>query len=151
MLISDHLELADFTASENAKRLGIKNTPTALHLENIKAWSLAIYEPLCVHFGVRIYISSGYRSKALNDATPGASATSQHSKGEAGDLDQDNRDGPTNAELFAYIRKNLPFDQLIWEYGTKTNPAWVHVSYSATRQRRQVLRKVKDQPYTAFV
>lgn len=150
MKITENLELADMTVSETAKRLGIKNNPTDLHLANMKRWAEEIYEPLCEHFGVKIHVSSGYRSKALNDATPGASATSQHSKGEAGDLDQDGRDGPTNAEIFEYIRANLPFDQLIWEYGTKKNPAWVHVSYSDKRQRGMVLRKVKGKPYDLY-
>lgn len=151
MMLSKNLELGDMTSSETAKRLGIKNVPTQLHLENMKLWAQEIYEPLCLHFGVKIYVSSGYRSKALNAAIPGASETSQHSKGEAGDLDQDDRDGPTNAEIFEYIRENLPFDQLIWEYGTKKNPAWVHVSYSKSRRRGMVLRKDKGKPYVPYV
>jgi zinc D-Ala-D-Ala carboxypeptidase len=53
--------------------------------------------------------------------------------------------GPTNAEVFNYIRENLNFDQLIWEFGTKTNPDWVHVSYKkGGPQRKQILRAVRN-------
>jgi hypothetical protein len=47
----------------------------------------------------------------------------------------------TNAEIFNYIKDNLNFDQLIWEFGTDTNPDWVHVSYdSSGKQRKQILK-----------
>ncbi len=143
--LSKHLNLAEVIRSDTAKRLGIDNTPTAEHTANLAALAVAIFEPLREHFGAPIYISSGYRSKALNDATPGASATSQHSSGEALDLDQDGkRNGVTNQMVFDYIRANLPFDQLIWEFGDDRNPDWVHVSYSRTRKRGQVLRAVRE-------
>ncbi len=62
-------------------------------------------------------------------------------EGKAADIDNDNNpQGPTNAEIFNYILEYLEFDQLIWEYGTVENPAWVHVSYNHGKNRRQVLR-----------
>jgi zinc D-Ala-D-Ala carboxypeptidase len=89
-------------------------------------------------------LSSGYRSVALNKAV-GGSATSQHSKGEAIDIDMDGHKGPTNAEVFNYIKENLNFDQLIWEFGSKTSPDWVHVSYKkGGPQRKQILRAVRN-------
>lgn len=139
--LSAHLTLAEVIHSDTAKRLGIDNTPTPEHVASLSALANAIFEPLREHFGVPIYVSSGYRSEALNDATPGASATSQHSLGEALDLDQDGRgNGVTNAEVFEYIRHALPFDQLIWEFGDDHNPDWVHVSYRRKGPRKQVLR-----------
>ena len=90
-----------------------------------------------------IFISSGYRSKALNEAI-GGSKTSQHSKGEAIDIDMDYRNGPENEDIFHYIRENLPFDQLIWEFGTDSRPDWVHVSYKkGGPQRGQILNSQK--------
>jgi len=61
------------------------------------------------------------------------------------DIDMDGKGGPTNAEIFNYIKENLNFDQLIWEFGTKTSPDWVHVSYKkGGPQRGQILRAVRN-------
>jgi hypothetical protein len=46
--------------------------------------------------------------------------------------------------MFYYIKDNLDFDQLIWEFGTDKNPNWVHVSYVAKGNRKQVLKAIKD-------
>lgn len=143
MQLSKHLELAEVIRSSTAKRLGIKNEPTTIHLENLKILALHIFEPIRNHFGRPIFISSGYRSAALNKATPGASTTSQHSTGEAIDIDMDGTD-VTNAQIFEFIKENLEFDQLIWEFGSKSNPDWVHVSYESTgKQRKQILIATK--------
>lgn len=75
-----------------------------------------------------------YVSKAV-----GGSATSDHPKGLALDLQGTN--GTTNKEIFDWAKENLDFDQLIWEYGTKEEPAWVHISYRGKgKNRKQVLR-----------
>lgn len=156
MQLSAHLSLAEVTYSDTAKRLGISNEPTAVHLESLKKLAENIFEPIRNHFAKPIKVSSGYRSEALNKATPGSSSTSQHAKGEALDLDQDGMPtGITNKMVFEYIKGNLNFDQLIWEYGTSENPDWVHVSYSPSgNQRKQVLKCTRNsagQPvYTNF-
>lgn len=152
MNLSDNLTLAEVVKSNTAKRLGIDNTPTAEHLHNLKLVAQNIFQPIREHFKKPINVSSGYRSKALNDATPGASATSQHCSGEALDLDQDSMNtGITNKMVFDYIKNNLDFDQLIWEFGTDTNPDWVHVSYESTgRQRKQILKAVRVNGKTTY-
>jgi len=145
--LSPHLTLAEATASDTAKRLGIDNTPPPEHVANLMALANAIFEPLRLHFDAPIHVSSGYRSKALNAATPGSSTTSQHSLGQALDLDQDGKGtGVTNKMVFDYIRANLPFDQLIWEFGDDANPDWVHVSYRKQKRRGQVLRAFRTEP-----
>ena len=88
MKLSQHLNLSEVTNSPSAKKLGIDNTPTPEHIENLKKLAENVFEPIRKHFGVPIYISSGYRSAALNKATKGSSTTSQHSSGEALDLQQ---------------------------------------------------------------
>lgn len=140
--LSTHLTLGEVLASDNAKRLGLSNIPTPEHHKALVALAGAIFEPLRVNMQAPVYVTSGYRSEALNAATPGASKTSQHSVGEALDLDQDGRGtSVTNRDLFLFIRDTLPFDQLIWEFGTDANPDWVHVSYTALRRRRgEILR-----------
>lgn len=151
MKLSKNLDLGELTRSESAKRAGISNTPTAEHIENMKKLATNIFQPIRDHFGVPIFISSGYRSKQLNDRICGSS-TSQHSSGEAIDIDMDgSSNGVTNKEVFDFIKDNLEFDQLIWEFGTKNNPDWVHVSYESTgRQRKQVLRAVRVKGVTRY-
>lgn len=157
MLLSENLSLAEVVKSNTAKRLGINNNPTPEHLENLKLVAKHIFQPIREHFKKPINVSSGYRSKALNDVTPGSSPTSQHCTGEALDLDQDDMNtGITNKMVFEFIKNNLNFDQLILEYpDDKGTPSWVHVSYESTgRQRKQILiahkvnNKVKYTPYS---
>jgi hypothetical protein len=153
MKLSEHFTLAELTPSATAKRLGIKNEPTPTHLECLKGLATNVLDKVREHFGKPIWVSSGYRSKALNDVTPGSSATSQHCSGEAADLDQDGRGtGVSNKMVFDYIKDHLTFDQLIYEYGTDANPDWVHVSWESTgKQRKQVLRctRVNGKPVYA--
>jgi zinc D-Ala-D-Ala carboxypeptidase len=151
MKLSEHLDLAEVTRSETAKRKGISNEPTPEHLENFKKLAQNIFEPIRKHFGVPIHISSGYRSKALNTAI-GGSLTSQHCSGEAIDIDMDgSSNGVTNKMVFEFIKANLNFDQLIWEFGTKDAPDWVHVSFETTgKQRKQILRAIKSGGKTAY-
>jgi hypothetical protein len=152
MKISEHLSLAEVSRSETAKRRGISNIPTAEHLENFKKLAENIFEPIREHFGVPIHISSGYRSKELNTAI-GGSLSSQHCQGEAIDIDMDDSgSGVTNADVYNFIKDNLNFDQLIWEFGTDKNPDWVHVSYESTgKQRKQKLKAVKTNGKTSYV
>jgi hypothetical protein len=152
MKLSEHFTLAELTPSSTAKRLGIKNDPTPEHLECLKTLSTNVLDKMREHFDKPIWVSSGYRSKALNDATPGSSPTSQHCLGEAADLDQDGRGtGVSNKMMFDYIKDHLEFDQLIWEFGTDANPDWVHVSFSKKRKRKQVLKAVRVKGKTQYI
>jgi D-alanyl-D-alanine dipeptidase len=151
MKLSENLDLGELTRSEAAKRNGISNMPTTEHIENMKKLATNIFQPIRENFGVPIFISSGYRSKELNSKI-GGSSTSQHSTGEAIDIDMDgSSSGVTNKKVFDYIKDNLDFDQLIWEFGNKNNPDWVHVSYESTgKQRKQVLRAVRVKGVTKY-
>jgi len=123
--------------------------PTAEHIENFKKLAANIFQPIREHFGKPIIISSGYRSAELNKAI-GGSLSSQHCSGEAIDIDMDGTD-ITNAQIFNYIKDNLNFDQMIWEFGTDTNPDWVHVSFAANRsQRKQILVAKKVNGKTTY-
>ena len=118
MNLSPHFTLAELTKSQTALRLGLDNSPTPEHIENLKYLALNILEPIRDKFGA-FTPNSGYRSKALNEAING-SAKSQHSKGEAVDLDIV---GVPNKELCKWIYVNLD----------DPNSGWVHVS--TTRQQ----------------
>jgi hypothetical protein len=145
MKLSTHLDLSEIIRSDSAKRNGISNMPTQEHIENFKILATKVFEPIREHFGVPIRISSGYRSAELNKCI-GGSATSQHSTGEAIDIDQDGTT-ITNKQVFDYIKDNLAFDQLINEF----NYGWVHVSYKANgKQRGEILEAYKVGPVTKY-
>lgn len=152
MKLSEHLDLSEVTRSESAKRNGISNMPTEQHIANFKLLAEKIFEPIRNHFRCPIHISSGYRSAELNRAIKGSSATSQHCTGEAIDVDMDgSSNGVTNKMVFDFIKDNLEFDQLIWEFGTASNPDWVHVSYESTgKQRKQILKAIRTNGKTSY-
>jgi len=151
MKLSIYVSLAEVTRSDTAKRKGVDNNPTPEHLENLKVICTEVFDKVREHFGVPIFISSGYRSAALNKAI-GGSNTSDHSNGRALDLDQDGHsNGVTNRQVFDYIKNNLEFDQLIWEFGSSQNPDWVHVGYRKGANRKQILRAIKEGGKTKYV
>lgn len=148
--ICKYLTLGEVVRSESAKRNGISNLPTAEHLENMKALGVNVFDKIREHFGCPIGLSSAYRSEALNRVIKGSSRTSQHCKGEAFDIDAQIHGKITNKAIFDYIRQNLDFDQLIWEYGTDQEPDWVHVSYKKNGgNRKSILRctKLNGEPH----
>ena len=150
MKLSKNLSLNEVIKSNTATRKGIDNSPNNDHLESLEDVAKDIFQPLRDDLGV-IYVSSGYRSDALNKAI-GGSRKSQHSKGEALDLDNDNKNkAATNTEIFNYIKDNLDFDQLIWEFGTDEKPDWVHVSYTTKRpNRNQILKAYRQSGKTKY-
>lgn len=137
MRLSKNFTMAEFTKSQTASRQGIDNTPQGEHLEAAKVLFEKVVQPVRDKFGTTT-INSGYRSPSLNKAV-GGSATSQHCKGEAVDIEVP---GTSNGDLARWIEVNLEFDQLILEFYTKGIPdsGWVHVSYSADgKNRRSIL------------
>ena len=144
MRLTAHFTLAEFTRSESAKRHGVSNEPTPEHLENIRVLCERILEPIRAKYGP-IVISSGYRSKTLNHYIGGA-LKSQHLEGKAVDIYMDGMGTVTNKEIFEYIKYNLEFDQLINEF----NYAWIHVSYNAGKNRKQILDALKVNGRTVY-
>jgi len=148
MIITKNLTLQELINSNTAKAKGIDNSPTNEHLRNLIEIANNIFQPLRDGIGKPITISSGYRSEKLNKAV-GGSKTSQHNKGQA--LDLVATTGFTNKDIFDYIKKNLEFDQMIWEFGTDKNPDWVHVSYNKGKNRKQVLKAIKKDGKTLYI
>jgi len=137
--ISPHITYAEAIHSDTAKRLGISNIPDEKQLLRMQDLATRIFEPIRAHFGVPIYISSFFRSSALNRALKGAKM-SQHMLGEAMDIDAEKYGKITNKQIFEFIRDNLEFDQLLWEFGTEIEPDWVHISFTTNKpNRKQVL------------
>jgi hypothetical protein len=150
MNLSKNLTLKEVTKSEIAIRKGIKNEPNNKQLENLKVLATEIFQKIRDYFGVPIKVTSGFRSEALNKAVKG-SKTSDHMKGCAIDIDMDGTPDITNAEVFNFIKDNLIFRQLIWEFGDNDNPDWVHVSYVKGDNKKQILRAVKKSGKTAYI
>jgi len=147
MMLSDNLSLAEATYSATALRKGIVNEPSVTHLIALKEIANNIFQPCRNHFGKPLRVTSGYRSEELNKII-GGSMKSQHSKGEA--LDMQSTSGYTNRELFEYIKDHLRFDQLIWEFGDDENPDWVHCSYKSEGNRGEVLRAIRENGKTIY-
>ena len=147
--ISEHVSLKEGIKSRTATRLNIDNVPRDLDLINMKTIAEKVFEPLRDFVGGPISINSFYRSPKLNSAI-GGSTSSQHCKGCALDID-DTYGYKTNAEMFEYIKCNLDYDQMIWEFGDDTNPDWVHVSYvSEDANRRRLLKATRVKGKTIY-
>mgnify|MGYP003128988070 FL=1 len=142
--ISEHISYKEGVYSITALRLGLNNDPTKAHLTNMELLAEKVFEPLRKHVNGPIKINSFYRGPELNKAI-GGSANSQHCKGQAIDID-DVYGYMSNAEMYEYIKNNLSFDQMIWEFGNSDNPDWVHVSYvNEEANRNRCLLAYKDE------
>lgn len=144
MQLTEHFTLEELTVSPTAKKLGLSNTPTAQHIENMKYCCEKILEPVRKHFGKPVQINSSYRAPAVNKAV-GGSATSQHVNGQAIDFEIPGIDNKTVAD---WVADNLEFDQVILEFystGDK-NSGWVHASIKkegGNRKQRLIATKSK--------
>lgn len=134
-----------------AIKLGIDNTPNCFHICNMKILAINIFQPIREHFNTPIYISSGYRIQALNTALKGAKG-SHHIIGQAIDIDQDGHaSNVSNKDVFEYIKDNLQFTQLIYEYSKNNNPSWVHVSFDSKNLKNQVLESIRIKGRTKYI
>lgn len=146
--ISKHISWAEAIRSKTAEKKEIANEPGQQEIVAMKKLAKEIFEPLREWAGEPIRVNSFYRSAELCEAI-GSKATSQHTKGQAIDIDALGE--KTNADLFNFIRENLNFDQLIWEFGDDENPDWVHVSYvSPNGNRNRILKAVKKGKKTNY-
>jgi zinc D-Ala-D-Ala carboxypeptidase len=147
--ISKNITYKEAIHSNTAKRLGIDNEPSHEQIANMMTIATMIFQPLRSWVGGPIKITSFFRSPKLNSAI-GGSKTSQHCTGQAMDID-DVYGHKSNAEMFMYIKENLDFDQLIWEFGNDENPSWIHVSYvDAQENRNRCLQAYKENGKTKY-
>jgi hypothetical protein len=148
--LSKHVSYKEGVYSITAKRLGLENDPTDAHLENMKLIAEKVFEPLRSYVGGPIKINSFYRGPELNKAI-GGSAKSQHCHGQAMDID-DTYGHKSNADMYMYIKENLDYDQMIWEFGDDKNPDWVHVSYvSQEKNRNRCLKAYREGGKTKYM
>ena len=148
--ISKHISYKEAVGSNYAKQKGIKNKPNEEQVENMKLLAEKVFEPLREWVGCPIRVNSMFRSKELNSAIKGSS-TSSHMKGEAMDITRmacGKENCKSNLDMFHWIKDNLEFDQLIWEFGSE--PKWLHVSYNKDNNRKQVLVTKKRGVYYTY-
>jgi len=149
-MISKHISYKEAVYSRTAQRLDIYNHPDNVQKDNMLLIAKEVFEPLRKWVKGPIKINSFFRSPDLNKAI-GGSGKSQHCQGQAIDLD-DTFGKATNAEMFNYIKENLDFDQMIWEFGSEDNPDWVHVSYvSEEENRNRCLKAYKKNNKTKYM
>ena len=149
-MISKHISDKEGVYSITAIRRGIENTPNNEQLANMELMAENVFEPLRKYVGGPIKINSFFRSVKLNKAI-GGSSKSQHCHGQAIDID-DTFGVVANSDMYNYIKNNLDFDQLIWEFGNDENPNWVHVSYvSEEDNRRRCLRAYRENRKTKYM
>ena len=149
-MISEHISYKEGVYSTTATRREIDNTPNDEQLDNMEIIAEKIFEPLREWVGGAIKINSFFRCPELNKAI-GGSSKSQHCQGQAIDID-DTYGIVANSEMYHYIKNNLDFDQLIWEFGDDDNPNWVHVSYvSKDSNRRRCLKAYKEQGRSKYM
>lgn len=141
MNLSKHVTLKEFQASGLATLRNLNNKMNESQIATAKLLCENVFEPLRIYLNRPIEISSGFRSVQVNKII-GGSKTSQHTKGEAMDLQ-------ISSNGFNFIKDKLEFDQLIWEFGNDENPSWVHVSYSS-KNRKQVLKATKKNGKTIY-
>lgn len=151
MKISEHISYKEATRSVTALRLGIDNTPNEYQLQNMEIIAKNVFEPLRKAVGGAIKINSFFRCEDLNKAI-GGSSRSQHCQGRAIDID-DNYGHMSNNDMYKYIKENLDFDQLIFEFPDENgNASWIHVSYvDADSNRKRCLKAIKENGKTKYI
>lgn len=140
MRLTKNFTLEELTFSTTAENKHINNTPDATAKKQLERLAKEVLQPIRDEYGHTIMVNSGYRCPKLNSAV-GGSKTSQHLKGEAADI---RCTATSKLELFNLIKKmiqekKIVVGQLIWEYGTKKEPKWVHVSLPTATKKNQIL------------
>ena len=140
MKLSENFSRAEIEHSNTAKRLGISNEMSDKHLENMQRVIDNLIQPMRDAIGP-IRISSGYRSPKLNKAI-GGSSRSQHSKGEALDLQFWEKGKMNNKVIYDWVLESgVEFDQMINEF----DYSWIHISLKSKENRSQILEAYKDE------
>ena len=149
MNLSPNFTLSEMTKSEFALRNYIDNTPNEEQIQALMALAQNVLQPVRDHFKKGVKCNSGFRAPAVNRAV-GGSATSDHCKGQAADIEIP---GVSNYELAKWIVDNLKFTQVILEFYTQGVPdsGWVHVSYDPSKLKNEALTAVKKEGRTVYL
>jgi zinc D-Ala-D-Ala carboxypeptidase len=146
--LTKNFSLHELTKSETASRRGMENNPGPTEIANLKTLAEKVLQPIRDHYARGVHVNSGFRHPDVNAAV-GGSRTSDHTRGMAADIEIP---GVANAELAAWIQKNLDYTQLILEFYTPGIPdsGWVHVSYDPANLKKQVLTAMREGGKTVY-
>jgi zinc D-Ala-D-Ala carboxypeptidase len=149
MNLTKNFTLAEMTKSETALRHGLENNPGEQELAAMKLLAEKVLQPVRDHFKKGVKVNSAYRHPDVNQRV-GGSRNSDHTRGQAADIEIP---GVANADLAAWIRDNLEFRQLILEFYTPGIPdsGWVHVSYVAEDNKKEVLTATRKDGKTVYL
>ena len=149
MKLTANFTLSEMTKSETALRYGMANEPSEKEIDNLRLLCEEVLQPVRNFYGMGVKVNSGYRHPLVN-AKVGGSATSDHCKGFAADIEIP---GIANADLAEWIVANLQFTQIILEFYTPGVPdsGWVHVSYVPENLKKQVLTATKQNNKTVYL
>jgi len=149
MNLTKNFTLEEMIKSETALRHDMDNTPGENEIGNLKLLCEKVLQPVRDYFGKGVKVNSGFRHPDVN-AKVGGSRTSDHTRGQAADIEIP---GVPNAELAEWIKDNLEFRQLILEFYTPGVPdsGWVHVSYVAEDNKKEVLTATKKDGKTVYL
>ena len=139
-IVSKNISYKEATHSVTATRLNISNIPTEDILKNMVLVAEEVFEPLRDWAKHPIRVNSFYRCPKLNAEVNG-SFRSSHLSGQA--IDISSLGNKTNGELFNYIKDNLDFHQLIWEFGNEKSPRWIHVSFKNKKENKKDVLKAR--------
>lgn len=134
----------ELTRSETAIRRDIDNSPSKAVKARLSALVEHILDPIREHYGKPVIVTSGYRCPELNRAI-GGSTTSDHCAGAAADFTVA---GVSNYEVCEWIRDNLDFRQLIYEFGES---GWVHCSYLDLHNGKSILSATRSKGRTVYL
>lgn len=160
--ISEYVDYDEVVYSQTALKNDLDNDPSPEQLELIRDTAQNIFDPLRIWAGGPVKINSCFRGPELNKMLR-ASKTSQHcvgldpsknSYGSAFDVD-DTYKHKTNRQMFFFVKDQIDFDQLIYEYPNEkdnNNAKWLHFSYRGDgKNRKQVLIAVKVNGKTKYL
>lgn len=135
MQLSRNFSLDELCYSDVARANNILNRPSQdSQIVELTALCQKVLQPLREWFGKPLKLNSGFRSLILN-AYVGGVVGSQHTKGQAADINVGN-DREVAEGFIAYMQRvGIPFDQAIVEHDKKGN-LWLHVSHCANGQNR---------------
>lgn len=135
--ISKYISYKEATYSYTAVVNKINNDPNPSQLAVMTNLGLNFFDKLREYYAKPLYITSFFRSVALNRFVGGALFSDHMANNDSSgiDIDMDGKAGPTNNELFHHIKDNMVYYKLIAEFPKKGKASWVHVSYSTVTSK----------------
>ena len=137
-----YFSMSELIHSDIAVKYNINNMPDITHLDNMLDLLYYVLQPTRLHFGV-VIVTGCYRSYALWNKMKqlgyNPAKDSQHLRGQAADIVVPSRN---LKDVFKWMRDNLEYDQLLYEYDSKGN-VWIHVSFNKGKNRKQAIDNYK--------